>query len=166
MEHYAVLPRLMSPTEGCAAQIAVRDNRPDANTRDPDRTNKEAGKYAIAAKAVAADLGIPSVDLWSKMQVGQAPCCLHNDPPILRGPVQSSAARPGLAWSVSQLHTRQLTPYCLVGPGRSGEPALQAVRAPPSRCTAGLTCGLPIILIAQAWLPTNRAAPTHKCFNK
>ncbi|CAA3008102.1 GDSL esterase lipase At5g45920 [Olea europaea subsp. europaea] len=34
----------------------------------PERTNEAAGRYAKACLAVAAECGIPAVDLWTKMQ--------------------------------------------------------------------------------------------------
>lgn len=34
----------------------------------PDRTNEKTGKYAEQCVAVAKELGLPSINLWSKMQ--------------------------------------------------------------------------------------------------
>lgn len=48
-------------------QIAIRDNKPDANVQDPDRTNSTTGQYAQAAKQVAAELQVPAIDLWTAM---------------------------------------------------------------------------------------------------
>ncbi|KAG9128658.1 hypothetical protein Leryth_026678 [Lithospermum erythrorhizon] len=47
---------------------AARLLDPDNKLGVVERTNKVAGKYAKACVAVAADCGIPSIDLWSKMQ--------------------------------------------------------------------------------------------------
>ncbi|XLT09710.1 hypothetical protein HN51_055503, partial [Arachis hypogaea] len=34
----------------------------------PERTNKAAGEYARACTAMAAECGVPMIDLWTKMQ--------------------------------------------------------------------------------------------------
>ncbi len=36
----------------------------------PERTNEVAGQYAAAAEALAAELGVPCLNLWRAFQVG------------------------------------------------------------------------------------------------
>jgi lysophospholipase L1-like esterase len=38
----------------------------------PERTNEAAGRYAAAALAAAAEAGVPSLDLWSRLQEEEA----------------------------------------------------------------------------------------------
>lgn len=48
--------------------ILIRYPFTDGPSGLPERTNESAGAYAKACVAVAKELGVPYIDLWTKMQ--------------------------------------------------------------------------------------------------
>ncbi len=52
-------------------QSLIQRMGPEAASWPVDRTNAYTGQYARACLELAAELGLPSVDLWTAMQEGE-----------------------------------------------------------------------------------------------